>query len=336
MSQCEAIRNEMSAYLDGELAESEQAEVRAHLDCCERCRRHLAELQRLSHGVAHLPRLEPPPGFVAAVREKLSARNEARSWVDIVFRPLWLKLPLEAVAVVTVAVGVMFLAQVQQKRGSHVAGAPAPEAMATTAKPSDVALRTEAATAKGLRAENETRERKGAQGASLQREERLFAAAPEAMPSSGRAPAAAGERGLGRRVGALAPAEAGTQATQKTDSGTQRSAVETVRVWSSDPSQMEQRVRTVLETLGGKVIETKERDQSLRSFRARVPATRVAKFKAQLAELNAESKSAPGLSRLHAEADGMGADAGKFRLQEAERAEAMTELEIQIAAPPAR
>ena len=109
MMTCRQIQNELSAYLDGELADAGRAAVQTHLDGCEACRQRLAQLQRLNDGVARLPRLEPPTDFVPEMFRKL--RSEARqpvSWVDVVFRPLWLKVPMEAVALIALAVGVIF------------------------------------------------------------------------------------------------------------------------------------------------------------------------------------------------------------------------------------
>jgi anti-sigma factor RsiW len=62
------LGEQLSAYLDGELATIEMPIVSAHLDTCLECRRDLAELDRSRIAVRALPGLEPPE-FLAVHRE---------------------------------------------------------------------------------------------------------------------------------------------------------------------------------------------------------------------------------------------------------------------------
>jgi len=55
---CET-ENELTAYLDGELAPADAAAVRAHLAGCERCRATLAVLRRTLETLQGLPDFEP-------------------------------------------------------------------------------------------------------------------------------------------------------------------------------------------------------------------------------------------------------------------------------------
>ena len=54
------LGEQLSAYLDGELATLEMPVVSAHLDTCSECRRDLAELDKSRIAVRALPGLEPP------------------------------------------------------------------------------------------------------------------------------------------------------------------------------------------------------------------------------------------------------------------------------------
>lgn len=54
------LNEQLSAYLDGELATLEMPAVSAHLDTCMECRRDLAELDKSRIAVRALPGLEPP------------------------------------------------------------------------------------------------------------------------------------------------------------------------------------------------------------------------------------------------------------------------------------
>jgi hypothetical protein len=106
MSKCRDIQPELSAYVDDALLPSQRAEVDEHVATCSRCQQELAELRTLAAGMAALPKLQPPPRFLAEVRRKIirGDRPEPMTWHDYLFRPFWLKLPLEAVAVIAVIV----------------------------------------------------------------------------------------------------------------------------------------------------------------------------------------------------------------------------------------
>jgi hypothetical protein len=107
MNRCRDFEQDLSALIDGELPGDRQAAVIAHVDACAACARRVAELQRLATGVAMLPKLPAPPGFLVEVRQRLAA---PRTWRDVVLRPVWLKVPLEALAVgAAVALGIWWL-----------------------------------------------------------------------------------------------------------------------------------------------------------------------------------------------------------------------------------
>ena len=96
MKNCRNIEADLSALIDGELPAERQAEVIEHVDNCPACARRVAELQRLAAGIGALPQQEPPLQFLAGVRRKL---QPAHRWEAALFRPVWLKVPLEALAV---------------------------------------------------------------------------------------------------------------------------------------------------------------------------------------------------------------------------------------------
>jgi Putative zinc-finger len=104
MKNCRKIQQELSAYLDGELTPSLRADVERHLTSCAQCQQELSEMKTLATGVAALPNLEPAPRFLAEVRRKIARaeKPEPMSWQDYVFRPFWLKVPLEAAALIVI------------------------------------------------------------------------------------------------------------------------------------------------------------------------------------------------------------------------------------------
>ena len=106
MKDCDVIQPELSAYVDGELTPHRRELVEAHLASCPRCQEALAQLKTLTVGVAALPKLQPSPRFLVEVRRKIARgdRPEALTWHDHLFRPFWLKVPLELAALVAVTV----------------------------------------------------------------------------------------------------------------------------------------------------------------------------------------------------------------------------------------
>ncbi len=62
MKNCQEIQQELSAYVDGELASSLRAEIEAHLASCRRLPARMAGLRALAAGVAALPHCNPRRG----------------------------------------------------------------------------------------------------------------------------------------------------------------------------------------------------------------------------------------------------------------------------------
>lgn len=112
MKSCRNIRRELSAYFDGELTLPQRTEVETHLASCVRCQRELLEMKTLVTGMAALPTMQPPPRFLAEVRRKIARGEdpEAPTWYDYMFRPIWLKVPLEMAALIVI-IGLMIEAE---------------------------------------------------------------------------------------------------------------------------------------------------------------------------------------------------------------------------------
>ncbi len=101
---CDNVQSELSAYIDNELPPAERTLLEKHLGNCPRCQRQLEELQTLATGVTALSGLQPPREFLTEVRREIARAGmpQWKVWQDHLFRPIWLKVPLETVAVVVI------------------------------------------------------------------------------------------------------------------------------------------------------------------------------------------------------------------------------------------
>ena len=111
---CHDAREQLSALIDDALGAEERGAVEAHLATCADCRR---ELERLRDTVALLRAVEParaPTGFVDRVLEAARPAPWSRRLVRALLLPWPVKLPVEAAAIVLVAVGVVYVFQATQ------------------------------------------------------------------------------------------------------------------------------------------------------------------------------------------------------------------------------
>jgi hypothetical protein len=100
---CDDARESLSALLDGALTPDERRAVEAHLEGCAECRR---DLERLRQTVALLHRVSPahaPVGFVDGVVAAAQPKPWYRRFAAAVLLPVSTKLPVEATAIVMVA-----------------------------------------------------------------------------------------------------------------------------------------------------------------------------------------------------------------------------------------
>jgi len=109
--QCEDIREQLSAYLEDELEAGARRVIEDHLRQCAGCRTELTLLRRTVATLRSLEELEVSPRLAAAVDRRLPTRGPSpwerlTSWL---FFPLHVKVPLQAVALLLVSVGAVYL-----------------------------------------------------------------------------------------------------------------------------------------------------------------------------------------------------------------------------------
>ena len=106
------IKQQLSAFLEGDLARVERERIETHLADCDACVSELHGLRRTRNLLRSLPAPEPPPGLADAVLSRLRAEESrpgllARMsswWAD--FSEVGWPAPIAAAAVALVAVGV--------------------------------------------------------------------------------------------------------------------------------------------------------------------------------------------------------------------------------------
>ena len=108
---CDETRGLLSALLDEALDTGEHAEVEAHLAGCPDCRRELDGLRATTALLSRVQRTRAPVGFVDRVMTQVRSVPWYRRLGRAFFVPLSIKLPIEAGAMVVVAVLGVYLLQ---------------------------------------------------------------------------------------------------------------------------------------------------------------------------------------------------------------------------------
>ena len=88
---CDRIEELLSAYLEGELAPKDQAEVETHLASCPDCAELAGLMKRTLAATAAFPEVEPSPALFARLYVIPERRREKRRLVRPVFE--WLTRP---------------------------------------------------------------------------------------------------------------------------------------------------------------------------------------------------------------------------------------------------
>ena len=106
---CGDMENLLAGLVDGALSEEQRNRVEAHLRTCETCRKALADLENADRLVKRMEEVEPPPWLKTRVMARVleEAREETRAKPGILrmlFYPLRVKVPIQALATVLIAV----------------------------------------------------------------------------------------------------------------------------------------------------------------------------------------------------------------------------------------
>jgi hypothetical protein len=113
--ECKDIQKRLSAYIEKTVSLQLKTAIDKHLKQCKRCRQDLADLKKTIGYVQQLKEVEPPPWLAQKVMARVRAEAEERPGIiKRLFYPLHIKLPLEAIAVIFVAVGAIYIFKMVQ------------------------------------------------------------------------------------------------------------------------------------------------------------------------------------------------------------------------------
>lgn len=137
MKECRTIRELLSSLLDNAVTSGERHRIETHLAACPRCREALRELQRTVALLQNQGEVEPPPWLTTRIMARIADEPAPqRSFWERLFQPWPVKIPLQALALLTLCVTgyllthenirqVEFPAPAREQIASHPA-APAP------------------------------------------------------------------------------------------------------------------------------------------------------------------------------------------------------------------
>ena len=124
---CNEIENRLPAYREDLLSPEERKIITGHLASCPRCSRAFADLKKAEALVRSLREVEPPPFFeqriMSRVREEAGKKRGILRWL---FYPLHIKVPIQTLATLLVAVLTFYVYQSGDPEMKRMAPLPIP------------------------------------------------------------------------------------------------------------------------------------------------------------------------------------------------------------------
>jgi len=117
---CQEVQKYLSEFLDGNLEVERSQRVSDHLAACAPCSEEMASLAECQRLVSGLPKVEPPVGFSNRVMAHVREAARKQSLWGRLFLPLRIKIPVQATAVVLIAVLAAFIYQKELRQRESV------------------------------------------------------------------------------------------------------------------------------------------------------------------------------------------------------------------------
>src|SRR4030042_4881699 len=107
---CHNVQKMLSSYIEGIISPEESKLIDEHLSACSKCKEALYDLKKTLEYVQNLEDVEPPEWLTQTVMTRIRSETEPRKGIlQKLFYPLYIKLPIEAVAVVLIAVTALYI-----------------------------------------------------------------------------------------------------------------------------------------------------------------------------------------------------------------------------------
>jgi hypothetical protein len=108
--ECKGLREKLCAYLEGVVSPEESRAIDEHLNSCPECRRNLADLKKMGELVKDLAEAEPPAWLTQKIMSRVRTEKERKKGIlQKLFYPLHIKVPIQALATVSIAVIAFFV-----------------------------------------------------------------------------------------------------------------------------------------------------------------------------------------------------------------------------------
>ena len=107
---CSSIQEKLSAYMEGILPPEERILIDDHLKTFQKCNEVFADLKKTVEYVSNLEKVEPPPWLTQKIITRVRKEVQPKKGIiHLLFHPLHIKLPIEAVAAIVIAVTVIYV-----------------------------------------------------------------------------------------------------------------------------------------------------------------------------------------------------------------------------------
>ncbi len=108
--ECKGIREKLSAYLEGTLPSEEKRFIEEHLNSCPQCSTTLEDLKKTGEFVRNLEEVGPPAWMTQKIMARVRAEQDKKRGIfQKLFYPLHIKVPIEALATVLIAVVAVYV-----------------------------------------------------------------------------------------------------------------------------------------------------------------------------------------------------------------------------------
>ena len=110
------IRHRLSEYIDGSVTGEERAAIETHLKTCPQCSSALDELRKTIGHIKSVEEIEPPAWMTQKIMATIRAEAaEKKGFFHRFFFPLRIKLPIQAIAVLFLAVTGFYIYQTAER-----------------------------------------------------------------------------------------------------------------------------------------------------------------------------------------------------------------------------